>query len=308
MSVVFCIAARAAVPRGLTQEVTLTRLQDGARATRKNNAFFAGGVLRLESISDASGARAEEFYINISTGRAWRSGAGSVCGEIYPDKAKPAPLLYAGPVVSAGWNNLTGRQAVIKPLPVGGSGGCREYSIRQEFQMSNFRTGGASEGRLEGNARLCAGKERAAAGFAAFDKRYRAATGAPLNPLDEAAFAVADVSAIWAIRRDDVERLARDILNGLALLKGKPASLELTWWLPSPPDKHLRSLRFQTDNQPRRRQRFMPIGPLRPSTERRRAWPGPALRVLSKTKYLGDSAVIAAEVLKLPPACRKEKK
>ena len=289
----------------LTQEISAQHGDKHVSLT--GNAFFSGDRLRLETLDPATGRQEAQFLVLPSKGKAYRLDNKDICSPDDLSSALPRPLLEKRAGAFSSWNSLNGSTAQITPIPQEDDKTCKAYSINMGFMLRNFRANTSHGGNLSGKVWLCPDEGKEGNRLAVFDKFYRDSAQSLLNPLDYAVFDIGDLSSTWAVLPENASRLARDILDGLARLKGAPMRWELEWRLPAPPSRELRRTSFPAGRPTSLRARKVQVerftGPAAAASDTMQT-----LSIHATRRFIGGSVAISRELFRLPAACAGELK
>jgi len=289
--------ATAGAPFALTQ--TIRAEHGGQHAAVAENAFFSGEILRMETLDAETGALKNQFLLLPAKETAYSLDQ-TECSAQELSAALPRRLLARKAGAFSSWNSLSASKAQIEPVPDEDTKTCRAYSISMDFKLSNFVAKAAHSGSLTGKVWICQDPAGEGAVLAQFDKFYRDSSESLLNPLDYAVFDIGDVSSNWAVMPENAERIAREVLDGLALIKGTPMRWELEWQLPTPPSRELLRASFPdlSTGYPRRHfsKHSMPAQEPAPDAVQ-------TLSIRAEKRFLTGKVKISHELFRLPPAC-----
>lgn len=297
---------------GFVQELTTIDVREGRRVVWTQNGFIGSGKFRVDASIPSENGRSvrdqlAQFQRNTVT-RIYHEDKTFLREELSSGFLSPA-VLFSGPAVARG-NTLTGREANLSLAGRENTGPrtCDIYSVDMEFQFRAFRTGRETNGKITGKAWICPPIETVQhSELSKTMTRYKKAAGTALSPIDDAAFAVADVSGLWQINIADVKRIAGDIAGVLSALKGEVTATQFVWHLPSPPAQGLRSMSIASGRSGFGQGKTKVIGEDAPAPDDADApieAPKPSIEIQSKLRYLPTGVKIDDAVFRIPKGYR----
>jgi len=297
---------------GFVQEITTIDVREGRRVVWTQNGFIGAGKFRIDaSIPSENGRSVRDQLAQFQRGgvtRIYHEDKTFLREELSTGFLPPA-VLFSGASVARG-NTLAGREANLSLSARENTGPrtCDIYSVDMDFQFRAFRTGRETNGKITGKAWICPPVETGQ--YSELSKtmsRYKKAAGTALSPLDDAAFAVADVSGLWQINIADVKRIAGDIAGVLSALKGEVAATQFVWHLPAPPAQGLRSMSIASSRSGFGQGKTKTIGEEAPPPDEADSpieAPRPSVEIQSKLRYLPAGVKIDEAVFRIPKGYR----